>query len=478
MSGSNMLGKLKSFWSHSGGNVSIMFGLALLPMLGAAGAAVDYSRVSQARQSIAAASDAGALAGASRTGSTIERESAAREVFASNLQNAGFPFPVTVRYENLSDQGSNSGFRIEASTSVPTLFGRFVGQQEVSVGFQSQARSGVDQQTELVFVLDTTDSMEGDRIATLKTATNAMLDDLVGRTRRPDLLKVGVVPFAQYVNVGMSNRNAPWIDVPADYRAPDYPVWDVVSWTNCREVSYPSEPFVPSGQCIRDGRPRTCPGSPGRPARTENVCDPVYATTPRMVTGDWVRWYGCVGSRAYPLNTRDSDYGTRIPGLMNVTCGTPIQNLTNDIASVRSTINGLTTMGETYLPSGLIWGKRMLSPGEPLSATAAPGTRKIMVLVTDGKNTKSPNYPAHEGWDEGLANQLTNETCQNIANDTANPIRVFTVAFEMDALATKTILQNCATRSGGQFFDAMDPVRLRAAFSDIVNQVYGVRLTQ
>jgi hypothetical protein len=247
-------------------------------------------------------------------------------------------------------------------------------------------------------------------------------------------------------------------------------------------VTYPAQPYQPPGTCLIDGRSRPCGGSPAQPARTERVCDAVYASTPRRVCypsgGDWVRWNGCVGSRAYPLNTRDSDYGTRIPGIMGVTCATPIQNLTTDISSVRSTINGLTTMGETYLPSGLIWGKRMLSPGEPLSASSTPGVRKIMVLVTDGKNTKSPTYPNHDGSDGALADQLTRETCQNIATDGANPIRVYTVAFEMDGLDTKTILQNCAARSGGQFFDATDAARLRLAFADIVNSVYAVRLTQ
>jgi hypothetical protein len=211
------------------------------------------------------------------------------------------------------------------------------------------------------------------------------------------------------------------------------------------------------------------------------VCDPVYSPTPRNVCttsgGDWVRWDGCVGSRAYPLATQDGGYGTRIPGILGISCATPVQNLTTDIASVRSTINSLTTMGETYLPAGLIWGKRMLSPGEPFPASNAAGTRKFLVLVTDGRNTKSPSYPDHEGSDSVLADQLTRETCQNIATDTANPIRLFTVAFEMDTLDSKTILQNCAQRSGGQFYDATDTVRLRASFGDITNAIFGVRLT-
>ncbi|MGL4242868.1 MAG: pilus assembly protein TadG-related protein, partial [Beijerinckiaceae bacterium] len=223
-----------------------MFAAALVPMMGAVGAAVDYSRSSSARSVVAAAADAGALAGASKVGNERDREAAARQVFASNLSRNGFPYPVTVRYENLREQGNNVGFRIEVGTSVPMLFGWALGTGSAAVGHKSQARSAIEQTTELVFVLDTTASMEGDRIVNLKSAANMMLDELQARTTRPELLKVGVVPFAQYVNVGLGNRNAAWIDVPADYQTPIgthcYDHYDVVGQTNCRMVTTPAEP--------------------------------------------------------------------------------------------------------------------------------------------------------------------------------------------------------------------------------------------
>jgi Flp pilus assembly protein TadG len=481
-----MLDMIRRFLGDQRGNVSIMFGLALLPLMAAAGSAVDYSRASSAKATVNAAADAGALAAAAKIGTEREREDVARSVFLANLSQSGYPHPVTVRYVNLKDGGDNVGFRIEASSDVPLVFGWVLGGSTAEVGMVAQARSASEESTELVFVLDTTASMEGDRIVNLKSAVNAMLDDMTARTTRPDLLKVGVVPFAQYVNVGLGNRNAPWIDVPADYQTPVTTtcgdVWDQIGETNCRMVTYPEVPYSPPGTCIIDGRARPCGGNAYTPAYTARVCDPVYSPTPRNVCwqsgGDWVRWDGCVGSRVYPLNTQDGSYGTRIPGIMGVSCARPIQNLTNDISSVRGTVNALTTAGETYIPTGLVWGKRMLSPGEPLSASNDPKVRKILVLVTDGRNTKSPTYPQHDGADEALANQLTRETCNNIAADTVTKVRMYTVAFEMDGLETKTILDACARASGGQFFDALDPARLRQAFTDIANAVYGVKLTQ
>lgn len=481
-----MIGKIRSFLADRRGNVSLMFGLSLLPMLGAAGAAVDYSRTSSSKSVVDAAADAGALAAAARNGTSAEREATARSVFAANIASARYPHPVTVRYTNLAEGTVNRGFRVEATSAVPTLFGWVLGGSGVNVTTISEARSGQEQGTELVFVLDTTDSMEGDRITNLKLAVNNMLDDLTSRTTTPGLLKVGVVPFAQYVNVGMGYRNAPWIDVPADYQTPivnscsiQYPQ---IGTTNCRTVNYPASAPIPPWTCMIDGRPRSCGGQPAYPAHSVEVCDPVYSTTPTNVCtpsgGNWVDWHGCVGSRNYPLNTQDGSYSTRIPGILDARCGTPIQNLTTDISSVRSTVNALVTTGETYLPSGLIWGKRMLSPGEPLAASSLPTITKIIVLVTDGQNTKSPNYPRHDDSNETLANQLTSETCANIASDRTNPIRVYTVAFEMNALATKAILTDCARASGGRFYDAADATGLRSAFSDITNAMYGVKLTQ
>lgn len=193
-----------------------------------------------------------------------------------------------------------------------------------------------------------------------------------------------------------------------------------------------------------------------------------------------MRWEGCVGSRAYPLETQDARYDIKIPGVLGVTCGTPLVDLTTDLARVRSTISALETNGETYLPSGLIWGWRMLSAGEPLS-TAAPattGVRKFMVFVTDGRNTKSPNYPTHEDNDSVMADRLTRETCLNISRDSANKIRIFTIAFEVDGLESKTILQECASRTGGQFFDATNAAGLRESLTKVLEAIATVRLTQ
>src|SRR5881628_1230267 len=50
------------------GNVAVMFGLAMVPVVGAVGAAIDYSRVVEVRSELADALDGGMLAVGSKAG--------------------------------------------------------------------------------------------------------------------------------------------------------------------------------------------------------------------------------------------------------------------------------------------------------------------------------------------------------------------------------------------------------------------------
>jgi Flp pilus assembly protein TadG len=463
---------LKRFLKHDAGNVSMMFGLALIPILGASGAAIDYSRFSNAKSALVGASDAGALAGAISRGSITDRRNAAQSVFEANLKQANFKDPVTVNYVNLLENNQNAGYRVEVTGNVQTLFGSFVGQSVVPIKNTAEAKSATDTPLDIAFVLDTTGSMEGARLTSLKSATNGILDDITASPLRPGMVRMGIVPFAQYVNVGLANRNQPWINVPADVPAAvttqctmELPV---VGETNCRNI--------PAYSCTNDGVTKMCPGY--------RQCDPVFGPTLqnicRQVYGPSQTWYGCVGSRNYPLNTQDGDYGQRIPGIMNTWCASEIQPLTSNVSTVRASINGLTAYGDTYLPSGLIWGWRMLSSKEPLTASLVNGLepRKFMILVTDGRNTASPNYPDHFGNDAVLSDKLTREICTNIAADKTSNVRIFTIAFEMDGLDAKTILQNCAINTGGLFFDAANAAQLRTSMSKALESIMKISLTK
>ena len=191
-------------------------------------------------------------------------------------------------------------------------------------------------------------------------------------------------------------------------------------------------------------------------------------------------WTGCVGSRPSPLNTRDGDYGTRVPGILGVTCPSPIQPLTASRSELASAIDGMTAEGATYVPSGLMWGWRVLSTQAPF--TESSGDRvdgegnkisKVLILMTDGENTVSPSFPAHTGTDITLANQFTTQSCDAIK---ADRIRIFTIAFDVASDPIKDLLRACASNPG-LFFDAADASQLDAAMQAIGSQLGGLRLT-
>ena len=484
-----MLELLGKFGRQQAGAVGIIFGLTVVPLVGMVGAAVDYNRGSQIRVAAAAAADAAALEGVKGTGSFAERKIAAQRIFEANMavQRNGVTYQAT--YSPVMVNGVETGFRVAVQGQIPAMITGLIGQPFIRFGVESEATSPKNENSDVVFVLDTTDSMEGARLASLKSATTQLLDDMQRRQLRPDQFRVAVVPFAQYVNIGMQNRNQPWLDVPADYQEPTRNVCrqerEVIGQTNCRMVTIPADPGEAPRTCMRDGVPRQCGGRSPRPSRQENQCDTVYG--PNMVNvchtegGNWVRWQGCVGSRNHPLNTQDGSYNVRIPGLLGISCGSPVQDWTSDLGMVRSMINGLDTNGETYIPSGLIWGWRMLSTGIPFASrasTPAAPVRRYMVLVTDGMNTKSPNYPRHENGNTVEANDLTRQICQNMSRDTATGAKVYTIAFEVTDPTIKTLLEQCSRMNGGEFFDAANSGQLVAALQNIGRIIWAARLTR
>lgn len=478
----------RRFVADRSGAVAMVFALSAVGMLGVGGLALDYARGARAKAALFAAADSAALAGARFVGTAAEREDAARRTFEANLKASDYGLTnVSMRPENVQREGRNYGYRVGATGELPTSISKVLGFQEVGVSVLAEAIGVLTTPTEVVMALDTTYSMTGWKISTLKDAATRLVDDLRPLAHGPDKLRFGIVPFAQYVNIGLSNRNKPWMNVPANWTETVNYCYDdrpVIGQSNCRTEYVPPTPPSPPGTCYNDGVPYSCGGSNGSPGGNRTVCDNVYGPVQKVCGSYQVqhRWNGCAGSRNHPLNTRDDSYGTRIPGIMDVECGTEILDLTSNTTRVKQHIQSLTPQGETYIPSGLIWGWRMLSPQAPLE-TANPRNsgnqvRKFLILMTDGLNTKSPTYPSHDGSDGAQSNTLVSEICRNVAADTANAITIFTVAFDVADNATKNLLRTCATATNGQFFDARNSADFLAAFSKIGMTIGELRLTK
>ena len=280
-------------------------------------------------------------------------------------------------------------------------------------------------------------------------------------------IRIGIVPFTYYVNVDTSNRHATWMDVPDDYSTTTNQCWDTYP-----NATY-SNPVQRSGTCYNDGVPYSCSWDNCLGYTQQGT----YQVCPSAVNHTW---NGCVGSRAYPTdvsaNADQATAGNPIPALIDYWCSTPLQRLTSNQALVQTAINNLNASGETYIAPALLWGWRVLSPHTPYADGAAYNsrTRKYLVLMTDGFNTHSPNYPDHEGTDTTTANTLTAQTCTQIK---AKGIKIFSVAFQVTDTTIKGILQNCASSTSG-YYDSASAADLQAAFQSIGNAITQVRIVQ
>ncbi|MBL4871691.1 MAG: pilus assembly protein [Robiginitomaculum sp.] len=460
------------------GNIAVMFALGLMTLMIGAGAAMDLTSMTSKKTTYQGLADAAVLA-AARSGET---EQNALELIAidvvggNNLGGDVLTTTLVLTAEGHAQVTINGTY----DTILMGMFG--VGAKNVAVVSESPLPSS--EPVNIVLVLDTTGSMTfNNKIGSLKTAASDLITFLEAYNN--DALKVGVVPFAKYVNIGLSRRNKIWVENTTDYAIPlpDYCYFPVIGQTNCRMEPYaatpPSGP-TPAGTCYNDGVSYSCggsSGSSGSPAGSRQVCDNVYASTqvctPQVETHTW---NGCVGSRLDPWHKRHEYSGSKIPGLMDEPCGSEILALTNNLGNVKTMINAMTVNYSTYIPSGLIWGWRALEPVMPL--TEASGayeakTQKVMILMTDGVNTLSKNGIMHDGSDYADADLVTKNLCQNI-NDAK--IQVFSIAYEVTDIATKNMLQACATENT-MYYDAGDASALQAAFQDIGARILRIRLT-
>ncbi len=311
------------------------------------------------------------------------------------------------------------GVHVDITAKVTTTLMSLVGVDFFSVAAKSEAIYNTNK-VELVLVLDNTGSMSRNgKIETLRTASDDMIDLLLPDGAPPDNVKIGIVPFDLGVKVGTQYVGANWLRFDSD---PNAPAWD-----------------------------------------------------------------GCVGPRQ---PTRDVDDSTatganKIPAIYDdqTSCNLArVLPLTGNKATLHNKIAGMQPVGWTYIPEGLAWGWRVLSPSLPYNegvAYADPDWVKIMVLMTDGANTVRWSWPGGEPdaqvrASSSTGNAKTATLCQNIKDQ---GIIVYTVAFQVSSNTTQSMMEDCAS-SPNHYFDAQDNASLESAFARIGGDINNLRLSK
>lgn len=443
------------------GGMQILFAVSAVPLLASIGLAVDHGYAVLVKQRLQAATDGAVLAAATAAALQTGTPSDVADAYLASNFTAKFSGMVPSLSLNVASDGHVTG---EATLSMPTSFSRAIGVDTLPIKVGSDAVFGAGK-AEIALVLDNTASMSGSKLDHLKTAAKELVATVYATPNAAQKVKVSLVPFAQYVNIGTSYRGSSWLDVANDSSASTYQCYDTypnATYTNCTNVT---------ATCTNDGSPydcsyQSCTYNPGTPV---NVCGTITSTS---------TWYGCVGSRNYPYDVQTAaNFSTKVPGLMDTSCPSALARLTTDQSAINGQIDAMVATGETYIPAGLIWGWRVLSPDQPF-ADGAPSSqqdvRKFMVVMTDGTNTKSPTYPTHDGTDGAATNTLTAEACTAIK---ASGVTIYTVIFGVDDPVGAQLMKDCAS-SASQYYSAVTGADLSAAFASIGQSLVAIHLTR
>lgn len=463
---------LKTFKQSTDGNVATMFAVSAFTLIIGIGAAVDYSGVTSERQNLQDVIDAATLAaGQANTKDLQELQLIVDQVIASHYTDNE---TIETEIRIVDQQVIVDGFSV-----YDTHLMGVIGQDKLRIGARAGSPIGSDQPVKLALVLDTTDSMFGANIAAMRTAANAMVDSL----DRPDAnVAISVVPFGQYVNVGTNNRLASWLDISKDGTSETRNV--------CRPEVIVETPSVceETGNTIvtediRDGV------SFGTTERPEVVCTPaVTRETGNTICEDFTTsytWRGCVGSRNAPLNQRAAFGGNLINGVMNIRCGTPLLELTDNLPTVKSKIASLETDGDTYMPGGVVWGWRTLQDEEPFKTKVTFDNegvpvepKKVMVIMTDGENTRSQGGSEDYRHDFRTKSEADVKTAALCSAAKADGVTIYTIGYRLSDASpeTQTLLRNCAS-SPANNFGAANAGELRKVFLKISSSLGTSRLS-
>ena len=134
--------------------------------------------------------------------------------------------------------------------------------------------------------------------------------------------------------------------------------------------------------------------------------------------------------------------------------------LSNNHPATQTAINSLAANGATDIGDAI-----KLGTNELLSIRANPQAVRAMVLLTDGLANK-PNGPGYGEYPADVAYALA-----KAAEAAAAGIKIFTIGLGTNGEINQTMLQNIATTTGGQYYNAPTQNDLQAIYSTIATRL-------
>ncbi|MEO0544657.1 MAG: pilus assembly protein [Pseudomonadota bacterium] len=453
-----MRNTVKKFLGAKSGNFAVMTAMLAFPLMAGVAMMVEYTNLSDNHSRLQHAVDAAALY-VGKYNLEHDKLPSTDDVQSFVVKN----FEGDVSSVQILGQSKDSEeYSVVATSKAPQYFFSGLAPNVYNQSAEAMVPKGRATNLDVALVLDTTASMSVDgKLKALKTTAKDFLDDLTAVSNSNGEIRVGIVPFDHHVNVGTSNRNASWVDAPADRTR---------TVNQCRSKNVGGRRECSTTTYVRDGVKKTgrrCRWVGGTWTRT---------CSPKKVTD---KWRGCVGSRSAPYTYRDTAPNARFPGLLNVRCSSEITPLTEKLSSLKSKINKLRANRDTYAAVGVMWGLRILSPEQPYTESKnADNPSRVMVLMADGDNTRSnqlaKNDPRNNGRDGVAGDKSTKAACDEAKN---KGIAIYTIAFGKTISSRgQEVLKYCATTADGYFL-AKDAKGLKDAFDEILAELTKLRLT-
>jgi len=327
----------RRFLRQSQGSVVPFLAIAIIPVVGLMGAAVDYSRANALRTSMQAASDATALAIAPEAKGLSEEALGQK---ATDYFSAIFNHPdaqnIHVVPKFTETEQSSFNLTVATSMTIKTVFVSVLGQSQINLSTSSEVVWGI-KKLNLALALDNTGSMASSgKMTALKEAAHNLLTTLKAAEKTPGDIKISIIPFAVDDNVGTANVSSSWID-----------------WTDWNAAN------------------GTCSGSSHH---TQSDCT---AHSKIWTVANHSTWNGCVNDRDQNndvLNTAaGSGISTKYRAHQASACPTAMMTLSSDWTALNSKIDQMTPNGNTNVTIGMQMAWQTLSPVAPFGASRNSG---------------------------------------------------------------------------------------------------------
>lgn len=488
---------VKSYLKDESASIAIMTALGGLVLLMGVGVALDYNNMTREHVRLQASMDAAVLAATSRVNST---ESELREhfeaAFHTNYTLTGGHEP---KHFDLDVDVKDMVLEASATLDYQPFLMNIFGHNDLPINVRAASPVTFLPDMDIALALDITQSMaDTGNLDDLKFAVSDMLDilqDSPGETR------VSVVPYNQYVNVGVDKATEPWLSVGPTVKiqkpvSKDSPIYANRIPPTCYDTGERRPVYIDI-----DGAVELAGYEPVTVCLDDGYKGDIVGVQKKKRNGSVKKYAfeGCVASRDKGLDkVPQASLKTQIPAAMdykshrtiqypniykkpkqigdndkhNVACGQEVTPLNGDLAFVKSKVKDLSGLGDTYLPTGLLWGWRTLTQGAPLSTPLTPtlaasrNYKRILVFMTDGENTtekihKEQNteyyhVPLDMSKSRGVSRSKLGvkkaaEICELAKQD---DVEIYTISYKgtggFDS-ETRKMLRKCATRPSYAF---------------------------